>query len=54
MKNIALILLFGFAATFAANFEFVFPEKINYQSIAPTASPELTKLAKDINQKCPL
>lgn len=54
MKNIALILLFGFAVTFAANFEFVFPEKINYQSIAPTASPELTKLAKDINQKCPL
>lgn len=54
MKNIALILLFGFAVTFAANYEFVFPEKIDYQLIAPTASLELAKLAKGINIKCPL
>lgn len=54
MKNIAFILLYGFAAVFAANYEFVFPEKIDYQLIAPTASPELAKLAKSINKKCPL
>lgn len=54
MKKIFLPLLFGIAVSFAENYEFVFPEKIEYQSVSPVASPELARLAKEINKKCPL
>ena len=54
MKYIVSMVLFLTAVSFAANYEFVFPEKIEYQLVAPTAKPELAKLANSINKKCPL
>ena len=54
MKYIVSMVLFVVAVSFAANYEFVFPEKIEYQLVAPTAKPELAKLANSINKKCPL
>ncbi len=54
MKYIVSMVLFLTAVSFAANYEFVFPEKIEYQLVAPTAKPELAKLANTINKKCPL
>ena len=51
MKYIVSMVLFVVAVSFAANYEFVFPEKIEYQLVAPTAKPELAKLANSINKK---